>query len=159
MDTKGGAVTLTPSKPGNEITPYPSAIERVGQLVLISGIAHNEVIYECQIVEITPLLISTMIKVAIDEKQISYSLFEKTISEARNIVIGDINQVIPGESITTSLKKPKLVIDIGHRSKAPGACSAKFNICEFQLNSEIAQLMKVRIRSADVIITSRDLNS
>jgi len=159
MDTKGGAVTLTPSKQGNEITPYPSAIERVGQLVLISGIAHNEVIYECQIVEITPLLISTMIKVAIDEKQISYSLFEKTISEARNIVIGDINQVIPGESITTSLKKPKLVIDIGHRSKAPGACSAKFNICEFQLNSEIAQLMKVRIRSADVIITSRDLNS
>lgn len=154
--TKGGKITLLESKKGGTDFLFSPAIERVGQLVLVQGELEKKVLYDTKMIESTPLLISTMVKLAIDNKSLTWTQFEKTIAEARNIVIGEVkDEIVP----TTPIKKPKLVIDIGHRAKAPGACSKKFSICEFQLNTEIANFMKTLIKNAEVVITSRDPNS
>ena len=156
LTTKGGKVALSSGKKGASISPFMPALERVGQLVLVQGELDKRTLYETTLIETTPLLISTMIKVAIDNKSITWAQFEKTIATARNIVIGEVKDE-PEPIINT--KKPRLVIDIGHRASAPGACSKKFKICEFPLNTEIANLIKPLIKSAEVIITSRDPNS
>ncbi len=158
--TKGGKVSITASKKGSATTPFQSSFDRVGELALIQGELENKTIYEAILIESTPLLISTMIKLAIEKKSLTWTRFENTIAEARNIVIGNstVPTVIDSPAVNTS-KKPKLVIDIGHRAKAPGACSAKFKICEFPLNTEIANMMKTMVKNAEVVITSRDPNS
>ncbi len=159
--TKGGKVSITASKQGSAATPFQPSFDRVGELVLIQGEFENKTIYEAKLIESTPLLISTMIKLAIEKKSLTWTRFENTIAEARNIVIGDFSEPAP-TPITNPVpdaKKPKLVIDIGHRAKAPGACSPKFKVCEFPLNTEIAKMMKTMVKNAEVVITSRDPNS
>lgn len=161
LQTKGGYATLTTAKVGESITPYHQALERSGLLVLVSGVLHNKVIHEAVIVEVTPMLISTMVKIAMERHSITWTQLELSISAARNIVIGDIHEVPEIVETDTSSPKPKprLVIDVGHRKKAPGACSKKFDICEFALNSEIAELVKAKVTKAEVVITSRAHNN
>lgn len=151
---------LSAEKKGKPSTPFQPSFDRVGELALIQGDYENKIIHEVLLIESTPLLISTMIKLAIEKKSLTWTRFENTIAEARNIVIGDFSEpeVIVSPPANT-IRKPKLVIDVGHRAKAPGACSVKFKICEFPLNTEIANMMKTMVKNAEVVITSRDPNS
>lgn len=158
--TKGGKMLITTAKQGTTPTPYQPSFDRIGQLALLQGTFEKKVIYDAALIESTPLLISTMVKLAIEKKSLTWTQFENTIAEARNIVIGDFSEPTPPDTNPVpDAKKPKLVIDIGHRAKAPGACSPKFKVCEFPLNTEIANMMKAMVKNAEVVITSRDPNS
>jgi N-acetylmuramoyl-L-alanine amidase len=56
----------------------------------------------------------------------------------------------------------RVVIDIGHRAAAPGACSVKFKICEFKFNSEVADKLKEMLDKNNIcetVVTSRDANT
>lgn len=151
--TKQGEITLSGSPKGQNITSFLPAIEREGIMGILRGTLHNSVLHQPQILELAPSWMSHSFRTLITTGQMSWTDLEKQIMDSKDMIFG------PQAGSDSSASKPHLVIDIGHSQSDPGACSAKYNICEFAFNTEIANLLKPLITGAKVTIISRDNNS
>ncbi|MGB1247812.1 MAG: N-acetylmuramoyl-L-alanine amidase [Chitinophagales bacterium] len=131
--------------------PLRQAREREGALAIVQGDLDNNILYSTKVIEIAPSWISLTMITMLERGELSWDDMTKRIEKSKNIIIGTINPPVADNS-----NKPLCALVVGHRPNAPGACSAKFNICEFPFNKEIAEQVQAKVKNARVQLVYRD---
>ena len=152
---------VSPDEPGKPSDhPFPGARERTDQLVAVEGHLRGKDLHEPGIIEALPPIASRLIEQFLES---SADLRKNVLDEARKLqrdLVGPAPTPIPPGGIPARTSRPLCVIDVGHSPSASGACGSHqgSKICEHAFNTDLAARILPLVKSAEVIVISRDDN-
>ena len=140
--------------------PFQPAWEREGLFAIIGGFVNEKTILETYIIELLPSWSSDILDSLIKSKTLTWKKLSEQLLKSQKSIVGDTKPkdptiIITPVSDTDSSTKPLCALVVGHRKSSKGASSKKFNINEFDFNSEIAAAVKAKIKNARVEIVFR----
>jgi len=155
FETNHGTILLTSAKLQSNVNPsdlpFIGARENEGHIAIVSGFFQNNILFESELIEISPSWISEILVQMLKSRDISWDVLIEQLTKSKNIVVGP-NPV----SVSSSTTKPLCALVVGHRKSQKGARTSINNHFEFDFNSEIATAVKQKVNKANVKIVFRD---